>query len=1036
LTGRHKSNNVPTSTHWDRLRTTPLALIPGDRLELVTRKLSVYPARLREARGGAVILAGLLILPAPAWAGDGSREFLIQSWTRDSGIPGDTVTAIAQTPDGYLWVGSFGGLARFDGVRFVSLDLRHAAGVSDTSVTCLRADRAGRLWIGTGDGHLIRKTGDSFQTFLPPSRQSADRYVQRMAEDAQGLLWTLNYEGSLSRSDGRLFVPINHPEGMLALVAGEADTVWAATSNQLLRAAGNQLQPVWGGTRHPEFVVGALATARAGGCWTAANGVVRRFRDGWTGEALAVTGYRSAAVLGFLEDRVGGLWLGTYGEGVFVVGTNGQVKHLTRRKGLPSDLVRCLFEDREGNVWAGLEGRGLARIRRALFASYGQTEGLSDETVLACCEGREGDIWVGTNGEGVYRIHRDDIQRYGSRDGLANQFVWALQEDRAGNLWAGTWGDGLFQLVDNRFVRSAQPAGGAIILALCADQTGRLWLGQRTGPNRVLQSLRDGRLESLPVPGHLPRLETRHIVEARDGSLWFDTMEEGLLRVEEGKVRRYGAADGLPPGGITALHVDDEGILWVAVAQAGLAFLEAERFVVLQLPPERLVADVSQISDDGRGYLWCGTSTGVVRFKKTNLREQALGGAGGIEWRRFSKEDGLPSNVCSGGGFRSRDGRIWFPTLAGLAMVNPGQVADSLPPPPVVIEEARVAGQPATGRSAFNRTTTGLRIPPGAGPVDIAYTAFDFAAPDQVRFRYQLLGLDDTPVEAGGTRVARYNRLPPGQYEFQVNARREGGEWNRHPATLRLEMLPRVWETSWFRLLVALAALGASAGIARMVILRRMQQRMAALERQHALEAERSRISQDLHDDLGTSLTEIKLLSAVASSPARSPAEVKDCLAGINHKALELVTALDEIVWAVNPRNDSLRNLVNYLCLFAQEFLRPASVQCRLDVPAGLPDLPLNAEQRHTLFLVTKEALANAAKHAAASEVWLRVAWRDATLSLAIEDNGRGFEEHALKPGRNGLTNIHQRMQQLGGRAEIQSASGQGTKVRLELRLP
>jgi signal transduction histidine kinase len=311
-----------------------------------------------------------------------------------------------------------------------------------------------------------------------------------------------------------------------------------------------------------------------------------------------------------------------------------------------------------------------------------------------------------------------------------------------------------------------------------------------------------------------------------------------------------------------------------------------------------------------------------------------------------------------------------------------------------------------------------------------------FAAPEQVRFRYHVVGLDEPPVEAVTARTVRFSYLPPGKYEFRVTACIEGGAWNEAGASLAFEVLPRYWQTWWFMLVGICVLLGASAGTARWVITRRLRRRMAVLEQQHALEAERSRIAQDLHDDLGTSLTEINFLSARAASPSSSQMEVKGSLESINDKSLELVKALDEIVWAVNQKHDSLRNLVNYLCLFAQDYLRPASIQCRLDVPPGLPDLPLNAEQRHTLFLVTKEALANAAKHSAGSELRLRVALENSRLSLVIQDNGRGFDEATLKGDRNGLKNIEARMRHLGGRAMVRSVVAQGTRVELELPLP
>jgi signal transduction histidine kinase/ligand-binding sensor domain-containing protein len=997
-----------------------------------------FGSSIREVKARLSACTATLTLLLSAFASSGPREFLIQNWTREDGIPGTTVTAITQTPDGYLWLGTFAGLARFDGVRFVRVDLREQAGVSDNSISALSTDREGNLWIATSDGRLLRMSQGKFTVFVPPSRQTADRYVQRMVQDKSGAMWLLNYEGGVSRQQAEEFQNVAGPAGALALVCGADGVVWAAGPSGLMRAAGGTLESAWEASSESEFQPRALAVARGGGCWLAGNGQVRRFEGGNLHPSRATQAVKKgAAVLGFLEDREGSLWLGTYGGGVMVLDPGGRTKHLTREQGLPSDLVRCLFEDREGNLWAGFEGRGLARIRRAMFARYGRTEGLSDETVLSACEGGDDEIWVGTNGDGVYRIHDNEIRRFGAAEGLTNQFVWSLRRDRSGQVWAGTWGGGLYRFGNDSFAETSREFGPTpVVLALYDDQHNALWLGQRTGPDRIIEALTPGQRRTLTVPGALPRLEVRSIAETRDGSLWFATTEEGLLRLKEGSFLHYGAAQGVPAASISTLHVDDEGALWLAAADAGLVLWDQERFVTVTVARELLGQNLNQITDDGLGHLWCGTRSGVVRVKKAHMRKLACGEKLPLEWRRFTKVDGLPSDICSGGGFRARDGRIWFPTLTGMAVVDPRHVSPVPPPPVVLVEEAFLSGKRVREPSATPGPTMPLKIAPGSGPLDIGYTALDFMALDRVRFRYQLIGLDEVPMEAGNARVARYNHLPPGDYTFQVAARTEGGDWGEFSSGLAIVMLPYYWQTTWFQFLVVASVLAATAAIARVVILRRVERRLAILEQQSALEAERSRISQDLHDDLGTSLMEIKFLSTVAGSPSRSPKEVKECLADINHKSLELVKALDEIVWAVNPKNDSLRNLVNYLCLFAQEFLGTASIQCRLNVPAGLPDWPLNAEQRHTLFLVTKEALANAAKHSHATEVQLSVAVAGSNLSLVIADNGRGFDAATLKTDRNGLKNIENRMRHLGGQAMLRSVPNQGTRVELELSLP
>ena len=1016
-----------------------------------------FPSKI--ARAESLLFRGLccwvwifaVFTTHPARA-DGPREFLIRNWTREDGLPGNTVMAVAQTPDGYLWVGTLDGLARFDGVRFVPMELQKSAGLSDAAVFFLQTDHAGNLWIGTLDGHLVRYSHGAFTSYSPPSHETAERYIRWIALDKADGIWSLNGEGSLNRLAGGVFEKEADSPDMVTLNSDKSGKIWAAAGGELLVSDGGKLTRTWDASEEPGFKPECLAPAREGGCWVAGNGFVRRIKDGEMKETRPVLQGDPAALSDLLEDDESSVWLASYGGGIQVLDKGGGIKRLTREEGLRSNLVRCLFRDREGNIWAGLEGKGLVRIRRALFASFGRAEGLSDETVLCVCEGSDGEVWIGTNGDGVYRIKDGKVRHYGAREGLANEFVWALHQDRAGRLWAGTWGGGLFRLEGEQFVDTARELGPMqVVLAMHEDSRGRLWLGQRIGPERRIVSVEQGRLRSLSVPGSLPRLDVRAIAETKDGNLWFGTMEEGLLRWNENGFTRYGKDQGLPSGSISALEVDDDGVLWAAVPGAGLILEEADRFKVV---PGTEELDLNQITDDGLGYLWCGTRNGVVRMKKAILHRLAQGEHLPLELQRFSNADGLPSNECGGTGCRTRDGRIWFPTLSGVAAVNPRSLQVTSPVIPVLIEDVLLAGQPVQADISRLAKPGGggvvaaipaslaaadapppLKIPPGVGQLGITYTALSFSAPDLVRFRYQLLGLDTAPVEAGATRSVRYSYLPPSIYKFQVTACNEDGVWNQQWASLPFEVLPHYWQTWWFRMAAIGVMLGSTAVAARSAIKRRLRKRMLALERERAVEVERARIAQDLHDDLGNSLTEISFLCAVAGSPTGSPIEVKSSLASITEKSLELVKALDEIVWAVNPKNDSLRNLVNYICLFAQEFLQPASIQCRLDIPQGLPDRSVNAEQRHTIFLVTKEALANAAKHSGAAQVWLRVRFDGSTFTLIVEDDGHGFDMAALKPDRNGVQNIETRMRHLGGRGTIRSIVGRGTRVEMELRL-
>jgi signal transduction histidine kinase/ligand-binding sensor domain-containing protein len=1018
--GSRSRNPNQNPRHWGLHRLAQLAArFPG---LVCFRKIHLYG-----------FIAGCLpVLALGEGSAIGPRQFLVQNWTRENGLPGNSVTSVAQTPDGYLWVGTFTGLARFDGVRFIDVNLEEIPGITDEAVTGLQTDRQGNLWIGMLDGHLIRRGANGFEScLLPPSHQTADRYIQRVVEDKAGGYWVLNYEGGISRLMGNQFNQIADSRENSSLISDSDGTVRFSTADKVMVWDGGSLGCEWDETREPGFRPEVLASGRSGGFWVAGNGHVRRFEKGTVLETRATSAAKQTAS-GLLEDRDGNVWLSRYGSGVMMIPRAGKPSVVSTVEGMPSDFVRCMFEDAEGNIWVGLEGKGLVRIRQAVFESYGRAQGMSDETVLCLCEGDENEIWIGTNGDGIYRIKNGKIRHWGVNEGLENLFVWSLLHDHTGRIWAGTWGGGLFRMEDEQFARvPLGEAGAEVVLALREDRQGRVWLGQRVGERRI-DTIEYGRRIAHAVPGKLPRLDIRSINETADGSLWFGTVEEGLLRLKNGVFTRCGEQTRLAGPTISTLHVDDDGKLWAGAAGKGLMLQEGDGLTEVTFARALLDDALNQITDDGRGYLWCGLKSGVVRIKKSELSGLAHGDRVELKWDRFSKADGLPSNEITGPGCRTHDGRIWFGTIAGLAVVDPRRAPIQAPRIPVVIESVFLGGKRALGETPAGETRL-LKIPPGSGAVDINYTALSFVAPERVRFSYQLAGLEETAVEAGSARSVRYGYLPPGNYEFHVSARNEGGAWNEAEAQLALVVMPRYWQTLWFRLFAGAGSLAIVVGIARWVVTRRLERRMIALEQAHALEAERSRIARDLHDDLGTSLTEINFLSAMAGNASSSGADVKASLESINEKSVGLVKALDEIVWAVNPENDSLGNLVNYLCLFAQDYLKPAAMQCRLDVPPGLPDFPLDAEQRHTLYLLVKEALANAAKHSGATEVWFRVLLENHRLRLTLEDNGKGFDPGTLKSGRNGLKNIETRMRRLGGTGAVRSGNGQGTRVELEL---
>ena len=403
----------------------------------------------------------------------------------------------------------------------------------------------------------------------------------------------------------------------------------------------------------------------------------------------------------------------------------------------------------------------------------------------------------------------------------------------------------------------------------------------------------------------------------------------------------------------------------------------------------------------------------------------------------LDNSDGLASLEMTGGNQPSAcatpDGHLWFATSGGLAMVDPARIRTNALPPPVWLEEVLVDGkalpEPAD-RGAGVSPAMLLRVPPGSGQVELRYTALSFCAPQRVRFRYRLAPADAEWVEAGSRRSAYYSHLAPGNYRFEVIACNNDGVWNETGAAVILAVLPHLWQTWWFAPGCWLGGICLVGTGVITTLRRRHRLRLEALERARLVERERGRIARDLHDDLGSGLTDIGTTSGLGQHPSVSMEEAREYFREISQRSNDMVMALDEIVWAVNPKNDDLGSLATYFSQFTEYFVRLTPLRCRFDISEALPRLPLNAEQRHSLFLAFKEALQNAVKHAAASSLRVTINVESGTLKIILEDNGRGFVEAGThKPGADGLRNMRERLEQLGGRCEIFTAPGNGTRV-------
>jgi ligand-binding sensor domain-containing protein/signal transduction histidine kinase len=1008
-------------------------------------------------------------------------EYRLDRWQTEDGLPGNEVTALLQTRDGYLWVGTSAGLARFDGVRFTRFGERE--GVRSSSILCLFEDRAGTLWVGTDGGGLLRFENGRFQALTQREGLCSD-VVMALAQDAEDRLWIGTYAGLDCWRDGHFVrddsLPPRRSEPF-SRVLSDTDGLWVVINGFLHQVKGRQYlreNP----TTEPasEFATATLRRGPSGRLWfgglsgrlnTASKGVLTRVPQ--PGKPSADT------ILDVCETRSGDLWLGMASTGLRRW-RNSQVLSLTMQEGLADNSIRCLLEDREGNLWLGTSAGGLHRLKSKRVRLVTTGEGLSHNAIMSLAEDTEGNVWIGSNGGGLSVGHRRAAVSNPAADTagtlarqqnlltsmmgldmefapadlsylLDNESLPSVLAARDGVLWLGSWNGGLFRKTGTKLEQFnlARPDNDEPVLALCEGSAGGLWAGTYQDG---LKFFKDGVFTSYRNTNGLQAGFITALTLDAEGRLWIGTGGEGLSCFFNGKFTRFTAQDGLAGDFIRTLYTDRQERLWIGM-NGGLSRMKNGRITAITSRQGLWNDTISQILEDNQGRLWFGSNGGIFRVSKEELEKVADGASAMVTPVVYGKAEGMESVECTGGfcpaGLKTRDGRLWFSTAKGVVIVDPKNIPVNAVAPAVVIDELQVDGAlvaadvnnpvPPDPKSAIRilepksrpLRSSEVAIGPGARRVEFRYSALSFTAPEKLRFRYQLDGLDSDWVEAGTRRVAEYPYLPPGHYQFRVTACNEDLVWSEREAVLALTCRPAFWQTGWFRLLATLVVLGAGGWTVKLVATRRLRSRLAVVQQQHALEQERTRIARDIHDELGTLLTGISLLSDRAQAHRERTEQVGEHLETISQRARSAVQTVDGIVWAINPQNDTLDNLANYLVQFAEDFFRLTPIRCQLDVPSDVPQIPLGTQQRHHILLAVKEACNNVARHSGAGEVWVRLGVNDSELCIAIEDNGRGFATGTAAEGSDGLRNMRQRMAEVGGRLELVSEQGQGTRVKL-----
>jgi signal transduction histidine kinase/ligand-binding sensor domain-containing protein len=990
-------------------------------------------------------------------------QYAHSAWLSRDGFPKGIVEAIAQTPDGYLWMGTEFGLLRFDGVRAIQWQPPASQHLPGTEIRSLMVARDGTLWIGTDKGLASWKDGR-----LTAYPESAGQ-ISALLEDRAGTVWAGAWSPSASRlcsiRDGGIQcygADGSFGYAVFSLYEDSRGTLWVGSGTGVWRwrPGPPKLYPL---PERPNGLLegdnGALLIATSDGIRQLIDGKVKAYPIPGLGQQFFATR--------LLRGRNGDLWVGT-NRGLLHV-HQGRTDGFARSDGLSGDYVVRLFEDREGNIWSATYS-GLDRFREFAVSTISVDQGLSNSAAGAALATRDGSIWIGTNdglnrwNHGQITIYRkgrtkgaDDAEqkRQLSQSGAANarvreitdprlpdSSVESLGQDDRGRIWVSTRG-GVAYLENGRFI-SVAGAPAELVHSIAGDNAGNVWIADQD--QGLLHLLGGSVVEQIPWV-RLGRKDyaSALLADPLHGGLWLGFFQGGLVYFKDGQVRAsYAGAQGLGEGRVNDLEADRDGALWAAT-DGGLSRVTDGHIATLTSSNGLPCNAVHWMMEDDAHSVWLETACGLVRIARPELDAWAADPKRTIQATVFDYSDGVRSHSFASGYSprvaKSTDGKLWFPTFDGVSIIDPSHLALNQLPPPVEIEQVTADGKTFWQDLSGDASSSHPRPPPLVHDVTIDYTALSLVAPDKVLFRYKLEGVDRDWQDVGNRRQAFYTNLAPGKYRFRVIACNNSGVWNEQGASLDFTIAPAYYQTNWFRTLCALTFLAmlwtvyqlrVRAFERRQEILEKHQTEIRALNEQmiEAQEAERMRIAGDLHDGVLQQITSLVLRLGKVRRQVPPDSEATATVSGLQQQLIQIGTDIRNISHELHPALLQEAGLPAALSSYCEEFskVRGIPVSCESDENVK----ELSPGSALCLYRIAQEALGNAAKHSRAKKVEVRLSRCDGRVSLSVSDDGVGCDPGQIgKLGGLGVISMRERVLQLDGTFEFESELGRGTRMKV-----
>ena len=981
-------------------------------------------------------------------------------------LPGNAVRKVMTDRSGLLWISGYdGSLTTWDRNGF-SLAIKNASRVES-----LIWSKPGRVIFALNDGRLLE--GDRVEQQWKWRFSESASPVRQLCADAFGRVWVLRGRRELSVWEKGRFRRLSPPPGLegsepCAVAADHEGSIWVGTVNSLFRwesgsaAAGSipVVAPPLESGRFVDHTPPGEATTRtirqitASGksLWIETDAGFRRFASGqWLSKLVSWEGGEIASISRFAQgDGDGGFWTADNKLGLVHIKPNGSLRIFSTHDGLPGNSISTISRDKEGNTWLGYFHGGMVKLRPRLIRSISREEGFGGALINSVCEDAEGAIWIGAAGTGVFRFKdgRCDTFALQSPVSQPNTLVTA---DRANRIWVCSHGGALMRFENGQFVPVVKPRElPHFTTLLWPARDGRLWVGALKSIG-FLENDRFTEVYTTDDFTHHPAA----ITETSDGTIRVGTFDGYLMRWDGRKFVVEEPPNRNALGRLWSLCPTSDGGMWIGTSEGGVVRWKSGDYRRITTANGLRSDCVLQVQTDLVGNLWMVTGAGIERIEASALAQFEKGALTSLPVSQYARSDGL---LHVGGSiefqpncWRGHDGRLWFAMGGSVASVQPADVRINPVPPTVAIEELRVNQSHAwPSRSSFisvgdssmkSADAPRVTVRPGQRDFEFRFTGISFRAPHLVQFQYRLEGFEEKWHAVGVERWARYYSLPPGNYTFRVKAANSDNIWTQNSAALALTLLPYFYQTAWFEWVAAIFATAVVALVSWFASRRRMRRRVEVLETYRKLEQDRARIARDMHDELGSKLTRISYISEMARLNQLQHGLGTAQIDTIAETSRDLLRSMDEIVWAVNPRNDTLEHLAAYLGQHANEYFQSTTVECRTEIPTHLPHFHVSSELRHNVFLSFRECLTNILKHSHATQVLVEMKLAPGEFQIRAVDNGTGMiaDPRQLSElpasGADGIRNMQQRLEAVGGVCRIESLPGCGTTIYFSIPL-